>query len=41
MPGAHLARLEGKGHMLQHVAPEAIAAAVDRAAARAGLRPAP
>jgi len=38
IPCAHLTELEGMGHMLHHVAPEATVAAIDRAAARAGLR---
>ncbi|KIN72307.1 alpha/beta fold hydrolase [Sulfitobacter guttiformis] len=36
--GANLTVLEGVGHMPHHADPEAIAAAIDRAAARAGLR---
>lgn len=36
--GANLTVLEGIGHMPQHVAPDAIEDAIDRAAARAGLR---
>ena len=36
--GANYVTLPGIGHMVQHVAPEAVVAAVDRAAARAGLR---
>ncbi|MEM9855247.1 MAG: alpha/beta hydrolase [Pseudomonadota bacterium] len=36
--GAHLTVLEGIGHMPQHVAPKAVSDAIDRAAARAGLR---
>jgi pimeloyl-ACP methyl ester carboxylesterase len=36
--GANLVLLDGIGHMPHHVAPEALAAAVDRAAYRAGLR---
>jgi pimeloyl-ACP methyl ester carboxylesterase len=36
--GANLELLDGIGHMPHHVAPEAVAAAVDRAARRAGLR---
>ena len=36
--GAALTRLEGVGHMPHHAAPEAVIAAIDRAAARAGLR---
>lgn len=38
VPGATLVRLEGIGHMPHHAAPEAVIAAIDRAAARAGLR---
>jgi len=38
IPGARLTRLDGIGHMPHHVAPEAVDAAIDRAAARAGLR---
>ena len=38
IPGAVLTRLEGVGHMPQHAAPDAVEAAIDRAAARAGLR---
>lgn len=37
-PGARLAVLDGIGHMPHHVAPEAVLDAIDRAAARAGLR---
>ena len=37
-PHAALTRLEGVGHMPQHAAPEAVIEAIDRAAARAGLR---
>nr|WP_246039815.1 alpha/beta hydrolase [Sulfitobacter sabulilitoris] len=37
IPGANLTRLEGIGHMPHHVDPQAVAAAVDRAARRAGL----
>lgn len=37
-PGAELTVLEGVGHMPHHAAPEATVAAIDRAAARAGLR---
>lgn len=37
-PGAHLTILEGMGHMPHRVALDAVVAAVDRAAARAGLR---
>jgi pimeloyl-ACP methyl ester carboxylesterase len=38
IPGATLTRLDGIGHMPQHVAQDAVVAAIDRAAARAGLR---
>ncbi|SPH17753.1 Dihydrolipoyllysine-residue acetyltransferase component of acetoin cleaving system [Defluviimonas aquaemixtae] len=38
VPGAHLTRLPGIGHAPHQVAIPAVAAAVDRAAARAGLR---
>jgi len=38
IPGAALTVLDGVGHMPQHAAPEAVDAAIDRAAARAGLR---
>lgn len=38
VPNGHLTVLEGQGHMPQHTAPEAVEAAIDRAAARAGLR---
>ncbi|MGD9865293.1 MAG: alpha/beta fold hydrolase [Pseudodonghicola sp.] len=38
IPGASLTRLDGIGHMPQHVAAPQVAAAIDRAAARAGLR---
>ncbi|WP_246057744.1 alpha/beta fold hydrolase [Arenibacterium halophilum] len=38
IPGAVLTRLEGIGHMPHQVASEDIVAAIDRAAARAGLR---
>jgi len=38
IPGAVLTRLEGVGHMPQHVAATDVAAAIDRAARRAGLR---
>jgi pimeloyl-ACP methyl ester carboxylesterase len=36
VPSAHLTVLHGVGHMAHHAAPDAIAAAVHRAAARAG-----
>jgi len=36
--GANLSVLEGVGHMPHHSDPEAVVAAIDRAAARAGLR---
>ena len=35
---AALTRLPGMGHMPHHADPEAVIAAIDRAAARAGLR---
>lgn len=38
--GAHLTVLDGIGHMPHHSAPEAVIAAINRAATRAGLRPA-
>ena len=38
VPGAHLVRLPGRGHMIQHSAIDAVIAAIDRAARRAGLR---
>lgn len=38
VPGARLTWLEGIGHMPQHVAAPDVAAAIDRAAQRAGLR---
>ncbi|MDH3263338.1 MAG: alpha/beta fold hydrolase [Paracoccaceae bacterium] len=38
VPGARLTVLEGVGHMPHHASPEAVIAAIDRAAARAGLR---
>ena len=38
VPHGHLTRLEGIGHMPHHVAPQAVVDAIDRAAARAGLR---
>ncbi|MEL6646211.1 MAG: alpha/beta hydrolase [Pseudomonadota bacterium] len=37
--GANLEILDGKGHMIQHTAPEAVIDAIDRTAARAGLSP--
>jgi pimeloyl-ACP methyl ester carboxylesterase len=36
--GANLTLLRGIGHMPHHVAPDAVVAAIDRAARRAGLR---
>lgn len=39
IPGAVLTRLPGIGHMPQHNAADAVDAAIDRAAARAGFRP--
>ena len=41
VPEAHLTRLDGVGHMPHHAAQDAVVAAIHRAAARAGLRPAP
>lgn len=38
IPGAELVRLDGIGHMPQVVAAPEVAAAIDRAATRAGLR---
>lgn len=38
IPGAVLTELPGAGHMPHHTHPEAVAAAIDRAARRAGLR---
>lgn len=38
VPTARLTSLDGIGHMPQHAAPEEAVAAIDRAAARAGLR---
>lgn len=38
LPNAHLTVLHGVGHMPHHADPEAVLAAIDRAAARAGLR---
>jgi pimeloyl-ACP methyl ester carboxylesterase len=38
IPGATLTRLDGIGHMPHHVAEDAVVEAIDRAAARAGLR---
>jgi len=38
LPDAVLTRLDGIGHMPQHAAPEAVVAAIDRVARRAGLR---
>ena len=37
IPGANLTLLPGIGHMPQHVAAKDVAAAIDRAAQRAGL----
>ena len=37
---AHLTVLDGIGHMPHHSAPEAVVSAINRAATRAGLRPA-
>ena len=37
LDNAHLTPLEGIGHMPHHVVPDDIVAAIDRAAARAGL----
>ena len=41
VPTANLTRLPGIGHMPHHVAQDAVVDAIDRAAARAGLQPAP
>lgn len=38
VPGAHLTVLDGIGHMPHHATPEAVIAAIERAAARAGLK---
>lgn len=38
IPGAQLHRMEGIGHMPHHIDPQAIIAAIDRVASRAGLR---
>lgn len=38
LPNARLALLDGIGHSPHHIAPEAVVAAIDRAAERAGLR---
>ncbi len=38
VPNGNLTVLPGQGHMPQHTAPDAVVAAIDRAAARAGLR---
>jgi pimeloyl-ACP methyl ester carboxylesterase len=38
VPDAHLTVLHGVGHMPHHIYPDTVIAAIDRAAARAGLR---
>ena len=38
VPNGNLAVLPGQGHMPQHTAPDAVEAAIDRAASRSGLR---
>lgn len=38
LPNAHLTEIEGSGHMVHHFDEDAVIAAIDRAAARAGLR---
>lgn len=38
IPGARLTVLDGVGHMVQHARPEAVDAAIERAAKRAGVR---
>ncbi|WP_299961862.1 alpha/beta hydrolase [uncultured Roseobacter sp.] len=38
LPDGELTRMEGVGHMPHHADPEAVVAAIDRAASRAGLR---
>ncbi len=38
IPGANLTVLENVGHMPHHTVPDEVVAAIDRAAARAGLR---
>jgi pimeloyl-ACP methyl ester carboxylesterase len=39
VPDATLTVLPGVGHMLHHADPDAVEAAIDRAAARAGIAP--
>jgi pimeloyl-ACP methyl ester carboxylesterase len=39
VPGASLSVLPGVGHMLHHADPDAVEAAIDRAASRAGIGP--
>jgi pimeloyl-ACP methyl ester carboxylesterase len=39
LPNARLTVLPGVGHMLHHADPDAVEAAIDRAATRAGLGP--
>ena len=38
VPGARLTRMDGVGHMPQHVAPDQVITAIHSAASRAGLR---